>query len=145
MKKQVIKWIAVIAGVIVGAWALLCIINALSGRWLTPSQVQRVVFRGYNTCDSPESDTVELSDSEIRKVVAYYNQAIYAGRATADSCTSEFKFYIELTDGTRINIREAGSPRMKVFPPQGDSYWINSVLLADYAQELIEKYELTAS
>lgn len=141
MKKKIIIAVAVVVGLI----ALVCTINILRGHWLVPAQIQRVEFQGHDSCSGPVSKTVELNNSEIRRMVAYYNLASYAGRVDAEGCDSEFSFNIYLKDGTRIHIREAYAPRIEVKLPQQDKYWINSTQLANFAQELIEKYDLTVS
>ena len=143
MKKKIIIWSAIIVGLIV----LVCCINFSWDRWILPAQVERVVFQGYTSCDGPISDTVELTDSEIRKLVFNYNCASYAGEITGDSCTSEFSFTFYLRDGSRIYVGDAHtrSPRIEVSPPHGERYWIKSEALASFAQELIEKYDLAVS
>lgn len=141
MKKKIIIGAAVVVGLI----AVICAINILRGHWLVPSQIQRVEFQGHDSCGGPVSKTVELSDSEIHSMVAYYNLASYAGRVDAESCVSEFSFRIYLKNGTRIYIREAYAPRIEVNLPQQDKYWINSIQLSNFAQTLIEKYDLTVS
>ena len=141
MKKKII----VTAAVIVGLIALICSINILRGHWLVPSQIQLVEFQGHDSCSGPVSKTVELTDSEIRSMVAYYNLASYAGRVDAEGCDSEFSFTIYLKDGTRICLWEAYAPRIEVKLPQQDKYWINSIQLSNFAQTLIEKYDLTVS
>ena len=70
MKKKII----IAASVVVGLIALVCTINILRGGWLMPSQIQHVEFQGHNSCDGPVSKTVELSDSEIRRMVACTSQ-----------------------------------------------------------------------
>lgn len=143
MKKTIIKWSIILAVLII----FICCINFSRGRWIIPAQVERVVFQGYTSCDGPISDTVELTDSEIRKLVFNYNCASYAGEVTADSCTSEFSFTFYLRDGSSIYAGDAHTrnPRIEVSPPHGERYWIKSKALADYAQELIKKYDLTVS
>ncbi|MBQ7416361.1 MAG: hypothetical protein IJW14_04935 [Oscillospiraceae bacterium] len=139
--KKIITWIAAILVILL----VVCGIQLWRGGWITSAQIERVEFRGCSSCEGPVSGSVELSRSEINKMVTYYNLAGYAGRVTGEDCDSAFGFTIYLKDGTWFSFREAGSPRIEVNPLNGEKYWITSGLLARYAQELIEKYELTVS
>lgn len=141
MKKKIALWIAIVAGLI----AAIGIFNVSRGRWILASQVQRVEFRGYSSCDGPEADKVELTDSEIRTLVSHYNLAAYAGEINAEGCVSDFGFVIYLTDGSKITAREAQFFKIDVTLPTGTSYWLKSEGLTRYAQELIEKYDLNVS
>ena len=140
MKKKIIIWTLVIVGVITA----FCLIKYFSGQWITYSQVEKATLRGYYSCDGPRPGEVELSKGEIWQLVAYYNLAIYDGRVTAQDCCSDFGFVIYMEDGTIISGRDADFPRIEVHPPEGESYWINSSLLASYAKSLVKKYDLDA-
>ena len=144
MDKKIILWIAVIVGVIAGMIAIAIIPRISRGQWITPSQVQRVEFWGFSSCESTEPNRVELSESEIRTLISHFRSATYAGKVDAEGCDCEFSFVIYLTDGTKIAAREATAPRIHVDPPQGEAYWIQSKALASYAQELIKKYGYTS-
>lgn len=136
------KWI-VLGLVILGLIAVFCGNRIAGGRLIFPAQVQRVEFRGYDSCDAPTPKEIELTDGEIRTLLTHFTLASYSGKVTADSCCSDFGFTIYLEDGTTVYAREANSPRVRVSSRSGGrDYWIKSQALADYAQELIEKYDL---
>lgn len=138
MKKKNMKRVAAIALVLIAVYAVQC----LRGGWILSAQIERVEFRGFESCEVSAKKTVELSRSEIRTLAFHYNLATYAGAVTGQGCPSDFGFAIYLTDGTRINIREANSPRIEV-AGLGELYWIKGIGLTAYAQELMEKYDLT--
>lgn len=141
MRKKIIKW-AMVAVVVL---AVISAIQIMRGRWILPAQVQRVEFRGYDSCDAPSNKNVELTEEEIRYLLTYYSLATYEGTVSGQGCASDFGFVIYLADGTQLSAREACAPRIEVHPPHGKPYWINSEKLAQHAQELIEKYDLTVS
>lgn len=143
MIKKIIKWSIIVVAVVIFLCAIICSIKYMRGRWIPASQVEKVEFRGFTSCEVPIPEAVELNESEVRKVVRYFNTASYRGRVDAEGCDSDFNFTIYLEDGTRIYFREAGSPRLEVNPPEGEKFWITSQALAEYAQELIKKYGLT--
>ena len=136
------KWI-ILGLVILGLIAVFCGNRLAGGRLIFPAQVQRVEFRGYDSCDGPVSEKIQLTDDEVRTLLTYFTLASYSGKVTADSCCSDFGFTIYLEDGTTVCAREANSPRVRVSSRSGGrDYWVKSQALADYAQELIEKYNL---
>lgn len=138
MKKKIIKW-SIIAAVVLIA---ICVIQLLSGRCIMPWQVEKVEFKGFTSCSGPISDTVELSEHEVRKLVQHINCSVYMGPVTAEGCDSDYSFKVYLEDGTKIYFREAGSPRIEVNPQYGEKYWIYNKALSKYAKTLIEKYNL---
>ena len=138
------KWI-ILGLVILGLLAVFCVNRVASGRLIFASQVQWGEFRGYDSCDDPATKRVELTDDEVRTLLTHFTLAAYAGKVNAEGCPSDFGFVIYLEDGTKISAREANSPRVEVGPANGEKYWIKSQALADFAQELIEKYDLEIS
>ena len=139
MKWKTILLSAIIICVIMGTVAI--IPRICRGQWITPSQVQRVEFRGPSSCEGPEPSKFELSDSEIRTLVSHFRHAAYAGKVNGENCDHEFSFVIYLTDGTKISAREAAAPRIYVKPPHAEAYWIRSKSLTNYAKKLIQQHQ----
>ena len=137
MKKKVIKWIIILAVVLVA----ICTIQILRGRIILPAMVQRAKFEGAGIDCGVTGRPVELDRSEIRKAATYHSFSRYAGKVTAGGCKYDFKFTFYLIGGAEITVRDAGSFGIEVNTPLGQ-YWIKSEKLAEYAQELIEKYGL---
>ena len=140
MKKAVIKWSIFLAIVLIAV----CAIRVNRSHLVLYSQIERIEFQGYHSCDGPVSETVVLSEDEARKVLTHFNFSSYAGQVNAEGCTHDFKFVIYLKNGKLIRINEAGHFGLEVEQPKGQ-YWIKSDALANYAQELIEKYGLLVS
>ena len=137
MKKKVIKWIIILAVVLVA----ICTIQILRGRIILPAMVQRVEFEGVGSDCEGAAGPVELDRSEIRKAATYHSFSLYAGTVNAEACEFDFRFKFYLVGGTEITVKDAGSMGIEVNTPLG-KYWIKSEALEKYAQELIEKYGL---
>ena len=139
MKKQIIKWTIILLVVVIA----ICAVRYLRGALIFSWQVDKIEFQGFSCdCDSRGTDTVELSKDEIRETLRHYNASRNKRSVTGEGCESEFNFMIYMKDGTTIFIDEAGSPRLDVSPFLGEDYWVDNEALAEYAQELIEKYNL---
>ena len=124
---------------------VICVMQLVRGRFLVPSMIQRVEFRGYDSCDSPASKEVELNRFEIWTLAACYNLSSFAGSVNAEGCPSDYGFKIYWMDGAKISVREANAPRVEVSRPFSSKFWIKSSILDWYAQKLLEKYDLTDS
>lgn len=140
MKKLIIKWSIFLAMIVIAV----CVIRFMRSHLVFYSQVERIEFQGYHSCDGPVSKTVELSKSEARKVLTHFNLSTYAGQIHAEGCTHDYCFIIHLKNGKLIRISEAGRFGLELEHPTGQ-YWIKSEALAEYAQELIEQYGLSVS
>lgn len=140
MKKLIIKWSIFLAMVLIAV----CAIRFNRSQLVLYTQIERIEFQGYHSCDGPVSETVVLSEGEARKVLTHLNFSSYAGQVNAEGCTSDFKFAIYLKNGKLIRISEAGRFGLEVEQPKGQ-YWVKSNALANYAHELIEKYGLLVS
>ncbi len=130
-----------IAAILAIVFVAICGMQLLLGYWLLPGQIQRVEFRGFDSCEAPATQKVALNIDEIRKFTTLYCCSFYAGQVNAQGCPSDFGFDIYLTDGRHIIIREAGGSRLEVTTSHGQ-HWIKSSRLAAYAQELMETYNL---
>lgn len=137
MKKKVIKRLIILAVVLVA----ICTIQILRGRIILPAMVQRVELEGVGSDCEGAAGPVELDRSEIRKAATYHSFSRYAGTVTAERCEFDFKFTFYLIGGAEITVKDAGFMGIEVNTPSG-KYWIKSEKLAEYAQELIEKYGL---
>ena len=138
MKKQIIKWTIIILVVVIA----ICTVRYLRGQMIFSWQVEKVEFRGSNTCSGKLSDTVELTEDEIREAIQYYNTSAKRRSVQGFQCDSDFAFTIHLKGGITIRIVEAGSPRLTVHPALGKDYWVDNEALAEYADKLIAKYNL---
>lgn len=140
MKKKIIKWSVIVSTILIA----ICVIQLLSGRCIMPWQVEKVEFQGFTSCSGPISDTVELSEHEIRDLIRHFNSSTYRGRVDAEGCDSDFNFTIYLEDGTKIYFRSAMGSKLEVTPPEGDKYWVSNPFLISYAKKLMRKYKLMA-
>lgn len=138
MKRTIIKWTIIVAVLVVAVFA----IQTLRGRWIWSWQVQQIEFRGYDSCDAPNSEKIVLTKSESRKLLRLLRSATFLGRVEGEGCPSDFGFRIYLIDGTTIYAREAYFNKIEVNPPLGEKIWLKSKKLTQYAMELVEKYDL---
>lgn len=142
MKKTIIKW-SIIAAVILGA---ILSIQFIRARWIAPCLIEKIEFKGYCVCcEGIASATVELSRDEIRELMRIYNTPVKQRELLGEGCNSDYSFKVYLVGGVSFYVREAGSPRIEVNPIFGKKYWIFSDALTEYAEELIEKYNLLVS
>lgn len=141
MKQKIFKWALTLVVVL----AAIGTIQTVRGRWIWPSQIKQVEFRGFTSCDAPSSKKIVLTEDETRQLLTYYSLATYVGTVCADGCPSDFGFQIYLSDGTVISCREAFSDKVAVNPPYGERYWIKSKKLTQYAMSLVEKYGLAVN
>lgn len=136
MKKLIIKCSIFLAALIIALFA----IRIMRYHFIFFSQVKTVNLQG-NHCDTGEAKTVELTESEIRKILNYYNLSSYAGQVHAEGCDYEYRIVIHLYGGKHISIIEAGRFGLEAETSNGQ-YWVKSDQLDEFARELLDKYGL---
>lgn len=139
MKKLIIKCSIFLAMVVIAV----CAIRFVQCHLIFFAQVKTVNLQNHH-CDSGEAKTVELTKSEIRKILTYYNLSSYAGHVDAEGFDYEYRIDIHLYDGKHIAIIEAGRFGLEAETPSGQ-YWVKSDQLDEFARELLDKYGLLNS